>query len=104
MNAADVVILTSLWEGSPNVIKEAMACNRPIVSTDVGDVRWIFGDTPGCYVTSNDAVDVAEKIQSALDFSKDQHVTKGRDRLLKLGLNADHVAVKILKFYQKSIG
>jgi glycosyltransferase involved in cell wall biosynthesis len=98
MNAADVVILTSLWEGSPNVIKEAMACNRPIVSTAVGDVRWFFGNTPGCYVTSNDAADVAEKIKSALEFSKDKHVTKGRNRLLNLGLNADHVAAKIYDF------
>ena len=34
INSADVVMLVSLWEGSPNVIKKVMACNRPIVSTD----------------------------------------------------------------------
>src|SRR5690625_1646245 len=51
MNAADVVTLTSLREGSPNVIKEAMACNRPIVVTDVGDTAWVIKDTVGCYVS-----------------------------------------------------
>ena len=39
MNACDVALLTSIHEGSPQFIKEALACNRPIVSTDVGDVR-----------------------------------------------------------------
>ena len=39
MNFVNVCILTSFSEGSPQFIKEAMACNRPIVSVDVGDVK-----------------------------------------------------------------
>ena len=52
LNAADVLLMTSKYEGSPNIIKEAMACNCPIVSTDVGDVKWVIGGTDGCYLIS----------------------------------------------------
>nr|MDP9115023.1 glycosyltransferase [Acidobacteriota bacterium] len=37
LNAADCLLLTSDWEGSPTVIQEALACNLPVISVDVGD-------------------------------------------------------------------
>ena len=59
-NSANVVLLTSQWEGSPNVIKEAMACNRPIVTTEVGDVQEILKDTSGTFVVKPDPVLIRE--------------------------------------------
>lgn len=100
MNASELVVLTSLWEGSPNVIKEAMACNCPVVATDVGDVTWLFGDQPGHFLAEFDAHDVANKIKMALDFAKTTGKTQGRERIIKLGLDSENTAKKIIKLYE----
>lgn len=94
-NASDLVLLTSLWEGSPNVIKEAMACNRPIVATDVGDVRKVIGNTEGCYVTSFNANEVKENLLKALAFGE---ITNGRENIKYL--DSILVAQKIIDLYQ----
>lgn len=98
MYAADALLLTSFSEGSPNVIKEAMACNIPIVSTDVGDVKEVIGNTEGCFITTYDPKDVAEKIKLALDFGKR---TTGRNRIKSLGLDEDSIAKKIIDLYKQ---
>jgi teichuronic acid biosynthesis glycosyltransferase TuaC len=98
MNAADILILTSTHEGSPNVIKEAMACNCPIVATNVGDVEWLLGNTDGCFITSFKPDDIAEKIEKALEFGQR---TNGRNRIIELGLDAECVAVKIVDLYKE---
>lgn len=100
-NAAELLLMTSFHEGSPNVIKEAMACNCPIVSTDVGDLRWLFGQTPGYFITSFNPADIAEKIKRAIEFRKKNSQTKGRERILELGLDSDTVAMKIIEVYKK---
>lgn len=94
LNACDVLVTTSYNEGSPNVIKEAMACNCPIISTDVGDVKEVIGNTEGCYICSYDPGDVAEKIKLALDFGKR---TDGREKIKHL--NEKIIAQKIIQLY-----
>lgn len=101
LNATDVLLFTSTAEGSSNLIKEAMACNCPIVSTDVGDVRLVIGDTEGCYITSFDPKDVAEKLQLALKFAKEKRRTNGRERIIKLGLDSESVDKRIIDIYKK---
>ena len=97
-NAADVVILSSLWEGSPNVIKEAMACNIPIVATYVGDIKEVLAETEGCYLTRFDPEELADKIKKAIEFDKR---TKGRLRIKALGLDSETIASRIIETYKK---
>lgn len=101
LNAADVVLLTSLWEGSPNIIKEAMACNRPIVATNVGDVKWLFGDELGHFVSTFESGDVAIKLEQALLVSKNHDQTNGRKRITELGLDSVQVAERLVTIYEK---
>jgi teichuronic acid biosynthesis glycosyltransferase TuaC len=100
MNASDCVLLTSYSEGSPQVIKEAMACNCPIVATDVGDIRLIIGDTAGCFLTSFDAKEVAEDLNKAIQFSRTIGNTTGRLRIIKLGYDSETIARKIIEIYK----
>lgn len=97
MCAADVLIMTSSNEGSPNVIKEAMACNCPIVVTDVGDVRWVTDGVDGTYVSrSCTPEDLGCLLMKALAFGGR---TCGRDRIQELGLTSDRVAHRIMNIY-----
>jgi teichuronic acid biosynthesis glycosyltransferase TuaC len=103
LNEADVLVFPSFMEGSPNVIKEAMACNCPIVSTDVGDVKWVFGETKGCYIASFDPQDFATKIKMAIDSPAVNGRTNGRQRIIELGLDQETVAKRIKAVYQKAL-
>ncbi len=97
---SDVVSLCSFSEGSPNVVKEAMACNKPIVATNVGDVAWLLEGLQGCYVSDHTVEDFSKKIKEALNFSSQHQSTTGRDRLFLLGLDAKSTADRIIKLYQ----
>jgi len=103
MSQADCLLLTSFSEGSPQFIKEAMACNRPIVATNVGDIEWLFDNEPGHFLTSFDPKDVAEKIKMALDFKEKHGRTNGRQRIIELGLDSDSIAKKIIKVYEEVV-
>lgn len=103
LNASDLVILSSLWEGSPNVIKEAMACNRPIVATDVGDIKWLFGNEPGQFLAKNDIADFTKKMKLGLEYSSQFNSTNGRNRIFELNLDSKTVAVKLSEIYQSLV-
>ncbi len=93
--AADVLLMTSFTEGSPQVIKEAMACGCPIVSVDVGDVAERTAGLDGCYITSRDPKEVALALRKALESNR----TQGRERLIAMGLDNRNVAEQLIGRY-----
>jgi glycosyltransferase involved in cell wall biosynthesis len=82
MNAADALLLTSKHEGSPNSVKEAMACNLPVVATDVGDVAALLGDVSNSVVASTDA-ELVTGLRSVLQRDAP---SDGRQHVEPLGL------------------
>lgn len=96
MNAADVLLLTSDHEGSPTVVKEAMACNLPIVSTDVGDVADIIDGVAGCYLAEQTPEDLASKLDLALSFGKR---TEGRKAITHLTTSEE--AKTLIALYER---
>ncbi len=97
MNAADVLFLTSRREGSPNSIKEAMACNLPIVSVDVGDVAERLAGV------SQTAVETTDKrlADSLVEILRADEPSDGREHIRELSL--DRQIDRLIEVYRRAI-
>ena len=111
MNACDLFALPSHSEGSPQALKEAMACNCPCLATDIADVKYLFGDEPGHWILRNprktherwDADEksldeMVELLKEALAF---EGRTNGRKRIEELQLTNEAVAKRIVNIYNE---
>ena len=96
INASDCLLVTSDREGSPNIVKEAMACNLPVISVDVGDVRERLLDVvPSVVVSVQDPLIIAEKVMEVLALGKRSN---GREKLEEI--SEEKVAGKIKMLYE----
>ena len=99
MYNCDALLLTSKTEGSPQVIKEAMACGCSIVSVDVGDVAERTSGVNGCYVVnSREPEAIANALKQALLFNGK---TNGRERIIEMGLSNEQVAKRLVEIYRQ---
>ena len=99
MCAANAFLMTSFTEGSPQVVKEALACGCPIVSVDVGDVKERTQGVEGCYVAkTREPQELAKLLRKAMMFERK---TKGREKIIADGLDNNIVAKRIMGMYYK---
>ncbi len=95
MNACDAMVMASLWEGSPNVVKESMACNLPVVSVHVGDVPEVIGGCEGCHLVERSSEAMASALESVL---RNPGRTHGREYIKHLEIQ--QVARRIISIYK----
>ena len=98
VNAADVLLLTSIQEGSPNVVKEALACNLPVVTVDVGDVRERLKEVDKGAVCDDTAQALAAALLPLL-----RNPTRADSRRLVNGLSEESIARRVIRVYQRMV-
>jgi glycosyltransferase involved in cell wall biosynthesis len=81
MNAVDVTLMTSEFEGSPVSIKESLACMTPVVSVAVGDLPDLLAGLPGCTVAPRDPLALADAVLYALKRGGDPLLRQRAERL-----------------------
>ncbi len=96
MNAVDVCLMTSNTEGSPQFIKEALACNCPIVSVNVGDVEEQIQGVDNCCIVERNSKTIAMVLQKILDSN---NKTNGREHILNNGFDNQQIVRKIIDIY-----
>jgi len=96
MNAADLLVMASTIEGSPNAIKEAMATNLPVISVDVGDVADFIYESDGNYIVPRDVDAMAARI---VELCRRGERSRGRERLVPYSMPA--TAKRILEIYSR---
>jgi teichuronic acid biosynthesis glycosyltransferase TuaC len=98
INASDVVLLTSFHEGSPTIVKEALACNIPVVSVNVGDVREQIRGINGCYLARAEPGDLAAKLHKVYRCA---HRIASSEKVQELSLEC--IASRLKQFYEELI-
>jgi glycosyltransferase involved in cell wall biosynthesis len=97
MSAADALLMTSLWEGSPNVVKEAMAAELPVVGVPAGDVEERLRGVDGCFVRPYDAVALGHALVQAV-----RHGRSPAAREAVSALSLENVAKRVIGVYEEA--
>jgi len=99
MNASDMLLMTSLNEGSPMMIKEALACNLPVASTNVGDVKEQLYGLENCFIIKDETPEaIASVIKRCI---KCQGIPNSRVKMLNYSI--DVLSDMVIDIYNSKI-
>jgi glycosyltransferase involved in cell wall biosynthesis len=98
MNAADCLLLTSSIEGSPNVVKEALMCNLPVIATPCGDVTELLASVSPAYICEPSAQALSEALVDCL-----REPRRSNGRKMSEWLDAGVVADSLLAVYRSLV-
>tara|TARA_B100001287_G_scaffold272059_1_gene273222 strand:- start:2912 stop:3832 length:921 start_codon:yes stop_codon:yes gene_type:complete len=98
LNASDLLLVTSLSETGPIIVKEALACNCPIISTDVGDVQKLIKNVRNCYISSYNPDDIKKRISLVFRSTKR---TNGEKVINNFKL--ENIAYKVIDVYRDTL-
>ena len=101
MSACDVLLMTSLIEGSPNVVKEAMACDTAIIGVEVGDVPQLLAGVSGSAICERDPQVIGQHLFAWLSQPGS---INSRHALLRRGLDLETVARRVIAVYEQALG
>ena len=96
INASDVLLLTSLHEGSPTIVKEALACHLPVVSVNVGDVEEQIRGVEGCHLASADPDALAARLLAV--HARARRLSPAA-KIQELSL--ERIALRVKRFYDE---
>ena len=77
------------YYSSPNIVKEAIACNLPVISRDVGDVSERIEGIQNCYIVSNNPEEIADILRKAL--INNQRALNGYEKMQDLSQQIDQI-------------
>ncbi len=97
INSCNVVLLTSTHEGWPNIIKEALACNIPFVSTDVSDLKKIANETDSCFICEPNEDSLAEGLEKAFLNNKKDPMLREIAKKFEIG----KISERLVDLYKK---
>jgi teichuronic acid biosynthesis glycosyltransferase TuaC len=98
MGASDALLFTSVLEGSPNIVKEALACDVPVLSVDVGDVRERLSGIEGCAIVPDDVHAIADAIEQVC-----RRGARINGRSTIESLSTENVARQLLNVYATAL-